>query len=56
VNGFLCTVAVPSVDEALTRVLALGGNMAVPGVGWLAYASDTEGNLFGLHQRDSAAR
>ena len=60
VNAFVCTVGVPSVDEGLTRALALGGQiavprMAIPGVGWLAYAKDTEGNIFGLHQTDSSA-
>lgn len=29
---------------------------AVRGVGWLAYCLDTEGNLFGLMERDAAAR
>jgi len=37
------------------------GNMAlekmpVPGVGWLAYAKDTEGNIFGVLQPDQAAK
>jgi len=26
--------------------------MAVPHVGWLAYAKDTEGNIFGVMQSD----
>jgi predicted enzyme related to lactoylglutathione lyase len=30
--------------------------MAVPGVGWLAYAKDTEGNIFGIMQPDTVAR
>jgi predicted enzyme related to lactoylglutathione lyase len=30
--------------------------MPIPGVGWLAYAKDTEGNLFGLMQPDPATR
>ena len=30
--------------------------MPIPGIGWLAYAKDTEGNLFGLMQADPAAR
>ena len=30
--------------------------MAIPGVGWLAYASDTEGNIFGMMQADAAAK
>jgi uncharacterized protein len=30
--------------------------MAIPGVGWLAYAKDTEGNIFGFMQSDPAAK
>jgi uncharacterized protein len=30
--------------------------MAVPGVGWTAYFTDTEGTLFGVMQFDPAAR
>ena len=29
--------------------------MAIPGVGWLAYGKDTEGNIFGVMQTDPAA-
>jgi len=29
--------------------------MAVPGVGWLAYFSDTEGNVFGMMEPDESA-
>jgi predicted enzyme related to lactoylglutathione lyase len=61
VNAFICTVGVNSVEEVLARAIALGGRlalpkMAVPGVGWLAYAKDPEGNIFGLHQTDPSAR
>jgi predicted enzyme related to lactoylglutathione lyase len=61
VNAFICTVGVNSVEEVLARAIALGGQlalpkMAVPGVGWLAYAKDPEGNIFGLHQTDPSAR
>lgn len=60
VNAFVCTVDVAVLDTALARVATLGGQvalpkMAVPGVGWLAYAQDTEGNLFGLMQADPGA-
>ena len=30
--------------------------MAVPGVGWLAYVKDTEGNILGMMQRDPNAK
>jgi hypothetical protein len=60
VNAHVCTIDIASVDDALRRVTDLGGQialpkMAVPGVGWLAYAKDTEGNIFGMMQADPAA-
>ena len=30
--------------------------MPIPGVGWLAYLKDTEGNVFGLMQSDPSAK
>jgi hypothetical protein len=30
--------------------------MPVPGVGWLAYCKDTEGNIFGMMQADKSAK
>lgn len=61
VNAFVCTVGVASVDESVAAALAAGGALAVPkmpikGVGWLAYAKDTEGNIFGMMQSDSQAQ
>jgi uncharacterized protein len=55
VQGYVCTVGVASLDEMLGKLGAAGGRvamprMAIPGVGWLAYATDTEGNLFGMLQ------
>ena len=54
------TVDVASVDEAVAKVTANGGQvvepkMAIPGVGYLAYCLDTEGNMFGLMQRERSA-
>jgi predicted enzyme related to lactoylglutathione lyase len=54
------TVGVANVDEALATVAANGGTvavpkMAIPGVGWLAYGKDPEGNIFGMMQEDRAA-
>ena len=53
-------IAVDSVDEIIRAVTAAGGavavpKMAVPGVGWTAYFTDTEGTLFGVMQFDAAA-
>lgn len=60
VIAYVCTVDVASVDECLERVRAAGGTVAVekmpvPGVGWLAYAKDTEGNILGVMQNDPTA-
>ena len=59
--AYVCTVDVSDVDEYIRKVESAGGSiampkMAVPGVGWLAYAKDTEGNLFGMMQFDQGAR
>lgn len=61
VNSFVCTVGVTDVDASLQKALASGGSLAVPkmpipGVGWLAYVKDTEGNILGLMQRDPNAK
>ncbi len=57
VNAWVCTVDVPSVDETLGRLTQLGGTLAlpkmpIPGIGWLAYGKDPEGNLWGFMQMD----
>ena len=61
VLAYVCTIDVPSVDEWLGHITAAGGTvalpkMAVPGVGWRAYAKDTEGNVFGIMQADTSAK
>ena len=55
------TIAVQSVDEAIKQVEGAGGKivapkMPIPGVGWFAYATDPEGNQFGMMQNDPAAK
>jgi uncharacterized protein len=60
VIAYVCTMDVPSVDDYVDRVVGAGGmvalpKMAVPGVGWLAYCKDTEGNIFGFMQADETA-
>jgi predicted enzyme related to lactoylglutathione lyase len=60
VNAYVCTVDVPDLDASLATVARLGcpvvvPRMAIPGLGWLAYAQDTEGNIFGMMQNDPAA-
>ncbi len=55
------TIDVPSVDAAIKKVKANGGAIlmpksAVPGVGWMAYFKDTEGNIFGMMESDESAK
>jgi predicted enzyme related to lactoylglutathione lyase len=60
VNAFPCTIGpVADVHASVSAAVALGGSIAhpvmpVPGVGWLAYVKDTEGNIIGLMQADPA--
>jgi predicted enzyme related to lactoylglutathione lyase len=61
VIAFVCTVQVPDLDRLLAVIPTQGGQIAlpkmpVPGVGWLAYAKDPEGNIFGMMQEDRAAK
>ncbi|KPK41603.1 MAG: glyoxalase [Phycisphaerae bacterium SG8_4] len=60
VIAFVCTVDVSNVDDAVARIQKHGGSvvvpkMAVPGVGWLVYFKDTEGNILGAMQADAGA-
>jgi hypothetical protein len=55
------TIDVPSVDEYIKKVENNGGSivrpkMAVPGVGWMAYFKDPDGNMFGMMERDESAK
>jgi len=55
------TVQVDDVDATVRIAEQNGGKlalpkMAVPGVGWLAYFSDPEGNMHGVMQLDLAAK
>ena len=61
VNAFVCTVDVSDLDAMLGKLATAGGTVAlprmgIPGVGWLAYGKDTEGNLFGMMQSDPNAK
>jgi uncharacterized protein len=54
------TIGIENLDSTLEVVTRQGGKcvlpkMAVPGVGWLAYCKDIDGNMFGLMQNDPAA-
>ena len=59
ITGIVNTVDVTDLDATLAKVSAAGGQIAmpkhaIPGMGWLAYAKDPEGNLFGMMQMDSS--
>jgi uncharacterized protein len=61
VNAFVCTLGVDALDATLAAALGAGATVAlpkmpVPGVGWLAYIHDTEGNILGLMQNDLGAK
>lgn len=54
------TIAVDNLDETIRRLEANGGSiqvpkMAVPGIGWMVYFADSEGNSWGAMQMDAAA-
>ena len=60
-TSYVCTIDVASVDESVKKATEAGGSVAlpkqaIPGVGWLAYCKDTEGNVFGMMQQEASAR
>jgi predicted enzyme related to lactoylglutathione lyase len=61
VNAYVCTIDVPDIDAHMEKADAAGARtavpkMAIPGVGWLCYYKDTEGNIFGMTQSDASAQ
>lgn len=61
VNAYVCTTNVTNLDASFEKALAAGATVAlpkmpVPGIGWLAYVKDTEGNILGMMQHDPAAK
>ena len=55
------SIGVPDVDAYAQKVVANGGKAAgprtpLPGIGWLVWCQDTEGNPFGLFQDDPSAK
>jgi predicted enzyme related to lactoylglutathione lyase len=55
INAFICTIEVDDLDDTLQKIEQAGGKVTVPkaevpGIGWNAYAKDTEGNTFGVIQ------
>ena len=61
VNAFVVTVGVADVDATLTTALASGATVAapkitIPGIGFLVYIHDSEGNILGMMQEDPGAK
>jgi len=61
VNAYVCTIGVTAIDESVAKALAAGAvlalpKMPIPGIGWLAYVKDTEGNILGVMQPDPQAK
>jgi len=59
--GTLNTVAVKSLDQTMKNIEQRGGKVCVPKmaiqkVGWLAYATDPGGNVFGIIEPDTNAK
>lgn len=60
VIAYVCTVGVEAIDSSIATVEANDGTvvvpkMPIPGMGWLVYCKDTEGNIFGMMQGDPNA-
>lgn len=61
VIAYVCTIGVADLDVSMATVEANGGKVAlpkmpIPGMGWLAYYKDTEGNIFGMMEPDESAK
>ncbi len=60
-KGTVVTINVPSYEDAVKKIVEAGGKTltpkaAVPGVGYMSYCEDTEGNVFGIMQTESNAK
>jgi predicted enzyme related to lactoylglutathione lyase len=55
------TIEVESIDQILDKIVKAGGKIiqpkgAIPGVGYFAQCTDTEGTIFGVMESDEGAR
>ena len=55
------SISVPSVDDFSAKITANGGKILmpkspIPGVGYMAFCVDTEGNPFGIIEMDEKAK
>lgn len=61
VIAYVCTIDCENIETTMATAQKLGAAIAlpktaIPGVGWMAYVKDTEGNIFGIMQSDMEAR
>jgi predicted enzyme related to lactoylglutathione lyase len=61
VNAFVITMNVENIDQTISKIEKAGGKVALPkfampGMAWIAYYKDTEGNIFGIYQEDKTAK
>ncbi len=61
IMAYVGIVGVEKLDATISAVEKHGGTVtmpkkSIPGVGWLAYFKDTEGNIFGAMQPDMSAK
>ena len=60
-NPSVNTIDVDDVDDSLDKITRKGGTvvvpkMTMPGIGYLAYFQDPQGNIFGIMKNDPAAQ
>jgi hypothetical protein len=60
-TAYICTINVNNFDNYIRKIEAAGGTvivpkMAIPGMAWLGYCKDPEGNIFGVFQTDKKAK
>ena len=60
-NAYVCTVQVEDYDAIHNKIIAAGGQVAMPkfaimNMAWQGYYIDSEGNTFGIHQPDPNAK
>jgi len=58
-SGVINSIDVPSVDEYVAKIEGVGGSVvarkrAIPGVGYLAYCKDPDGNVFCIMEEDGS--
>lgn len=61
VTAYVCTATVENIDAMMAKAIKLGGKlalekMAIPGMAWLGYCLDNDGNVFGMIQNDKNAK